>query len=82
MRFWKFMQILWPGFLCACMLEMVFFAVFDPSQMQSQFISSDNPTQLIYTGSFFVFWSATALSSFISFLLMSEPDGKAQKPKD
>ncbi len=82
MRFWKFMQILWPGFLCACMLEMVFFAVFDPSQMQSQFISSDNPTQLIYTGSFFVFWFATALSSFISFLLMSEPDGKAQKPKD
>jgi hypothetical protein len=81
MSFWKLMQIVWPGFLSACLLEMIFFAVFDPSQMQSQFINSENPTQLIYTGSFFVFWSATALSSFISFLLMREPEGKDQHSK-
>jgi hypothetical protein len=72
MNKWRGVQILWPAFLAAGVLEMCVFAFLDPAVLTESFKLSSDETEWIYAGSFFLFWSATALSSCISCLLMVE----------
>ena len=69
---WRGIQILWPACLAAGVLEMCVFAFLDPVLLTETFKLSSDETEWIYAGSFFLFWSATSLSSSISCLLMLE----------
>ena len=72
MNKWRGLQIMWPAFLAAAILEMCVFAFLDPVLLTEAFKLSSDETGWIYAGSFFLFWSATTLSSSISCLLLTE----------
>ena len=65
----KFLRVAWPAFLAACVLELVVFAVVDPSDLQW----SGQPLPMIregvYTLAFFVFWAVSGISNAITLLL-------------
>ncbi len=69
-RHW--MGIAWPAFLLAAVLEMLVFAVVDPSDLHR---FGGEPLgwsrQAVYTLSFFVFWAVTVASSTLSVLLIN-----------
>lgn len=66
-------QILWPAFLIAGVLEMVVFALVDPSGISLGGWSPDVRT--VYSLAFFVFWGLVALASGISHVMMRQPRG-------
>ena len=62
--------ILWPAFLMAAVLEMMIFAVVDPSGMRwfgSELIEWSRSA--VYSLTFFMFWSVIATSGAITALL-------------
>lgn len=59
------MNILWPSFLMACLLEMVIFGYVDPKELYLS-DSFNNPRLTIHAISFFIFWIICAFSSAIS----------------
>jgi len=64
------MLILWPSFLMAAVLEMMVFAVVDPSTMH--WFGADPidwSRNAIYSVTFFLFWGAIATSGAITALL-------------
>lgn len=69
----RLMWIAWPAFLVAAVLEMVVFALVDPSHLHW----FDSPLPLsreaVYTLAFFVFWGATMISSALTTLLAMSP---------
>ncbi|MEO8154228.1 MAG: hypothetical protein ABI605_14250 [Rhizobacter sp.] len=67
------LQILWPAFLVAGVLEMLIFVVVDPGDLQwFGGASVDWPRQAIYTVTFLLCWLATATSSALTALLMQK----------
>jgi hypothetical protein len=67
--------ILWPAFLMAGVLEMMVFAVVDPSGMHwfgAELI--DWSRSAIYSVTFFIFWGVIATAGAITALL-EEPGG-------
>jgi len=68
-RHW--MGIAWPAFLLAAVLEMLVFAMVDPSDLHR---FGGQPLewsrQAVYTVAFFVFWGVTAVSSALTVLLI------------
>ncbi|WP_370655051.1 hypothetical protein [Hydrogenophaga sp.] len=65
------MGIAWPAFLLAALLEMLVFAMVDPSDLHG--LSGqriDAPRQAVYTVAFFVFWAVTAASSALTVVLV------------
>lgn len=64
------MAILWPSFLMAGVLEMLVFAVVDPTQLHW---FGGAPIELsptaVYTVAFFVFWGAIAAAGALTQLL-------------
>jgi len=65
----KFMRILWPSFLMACVLEMFVFNIVDPSTLVWFGHAIDASRLGAYTVGFFIFWTVTALSSGLTLLL-------------
>lgn len=64
-------QILWPAFLIAGILEMVVFAMVDPSGLV---IGNWVPeARTVYSLTFFVFWALVATASAISHVMMRQP---------
>lgn len=67
------LQILWPAFLMAGVLEMVIFSVIDPADMQwLGDAEGDWSRQGIYAIGFVVCWVATGLSSALTAVLVRE----------
>ena len=67
-RLW--FSILWPSFLMACVLEILVFAVVDPSQLHGlDGAPVEWSRQAVYTVSFLVFWGVIAVSGALSALL-------------
>ena len=65
------LQILWPAFLMAGVLEVLVFAVVDPSEMRwPGGVPIEASRQAIYTLAFLAFWGVTAASSAITALLL------------
>lgn len=61
------MQIAWPSFLMAGVMEGLVFSVVDPANLRwfgSQAI--DWPVQAVYTVSFFLFWMVIAVACAVS----------------
>jgi hypothetical protein len=70
------MAIAWPGFLVACLLEVLVFALVDPQDVRwlgHQLLSS---REAVYTWTFFVFWLMAMLSSALTYLLSARLSGK------
>lgn len=65
------LQILWPAFLVAGVLEMLVFAVVDPGDLHGFGGAAIQwPRQAVYTVTFLLLWAAVAASAAISALLM------------
>lgn len=63
--------ILWPSFFAAGVCTMVFFAFVDPVVMRDMTFPDMQMTRGFgYTVGFFMFWAATASSSFFTWLLL------------
>ena len=57
------MRIIWPSFLSACVLEMLVFALVDPSELRWTHGIEPWSSTGIYSVSFFLFWALTLVSS-------------------
>ncbi len=65
----KWMLVVWPAFLAACVMEMVVFALFDPHDLQGWARGLGLGHQGIYTLAFFAFWAITGASSWLTYTL-------------
>jgi hypothetical protein len=69
----RLMWIAWPAFLVAAVLEMVVFALVDPSDFHWFGASLALSREAVYTVAFFVFWAAAMVSSALTTLLAMSP---------
>lgn len=69
MRAQRLITIAWPAFLAACGLQLVVFALVDPLELHWGGAPLDWSRQAVYSGAFFVFWGAAAVSSALTALL-------------
>ena len=65
--------ILWPAFLVACASEVVFFTLFDPTEMNFFGEPLEASRMTVYSVGFFVFWALGAASSFLTCFLQRSP---------
>ena len=65
----RLMGIAWPAFLVAAVLEMVVFALVDPSDLHWSGAPLSLSREAVYTLAFFVFWGLTMASSALTTLL-------------
>jgi hypothetical protein len=69
----RLMWVAWPAFLVAAVLEMLVFAVIDPTDLHWGGGAVNLSREGIYTLAFFVFWGFTMLSSALTTLLSISP---------
>ncbi len=69
----RLMWIAWPAFIVAGILEMVVFALVDPSELHWAGGALGWSREAVYTVSFFVFWSLAIASSALTTLLGMSP---------
>jgi hypothetical protein len=69
----RWMWIAWPAFLVAGVLEMIVFALVDPSDLHWFGQPLGLSRQAVYTLAFFVFWGVTMASSALTTLLALSP---------
>jgi hypothetical protein len=69
----KLMWIVWPAFMCACVLELVVFAFVDPTDLQWSGHPLALSRQGVYTLAFFAFWIVCMASSALTTLLRMTP---------
>lgn len=69
----RWMWIAWPAFLVAAVLEMIVFALVDPSDLHWFGSPLALSRQAVYTLAFFVFWIVTMASSALTTLLSVSP---------
>jgi hypothetical protein len=67
------MGVAWPAFLAAAVLEMVVFAMVDPSDLHWHGQPLDWSRQAVYTLAFFAFWAVTLASSALTVVLIRTP---------
>lgn len=71
------LQVLWPAFLMAGVLEVLVFALVDPSDLQwPGGAPIEASRQAIYTLSFLAFWAVTAAASAFTALLLCTEQGR------
>ena len=63
------MQVMWPAFIAACMLELVVFALVDPAEVHWVGRSWGWSSQAIYASGFFVFWVICGVGSSLTAML-------------
>ena len=71
------LQILWPAFVAAGVLEMLVFAVVDPAELR--WVGGapiGGSAQAVYTVTFLMFWAAIATAGGVSAMLSVEPDAQ------
>ena len=73
------LSVLWPGFLLACVLELLVFALVDPSDLRWGGAGLELSRQAIYTYGFFAFWALTAASSALTLAFLTTPGGPAKQ---
>jgi hypothetical protein len=67
----QLMAVLWPSFLVACGMEVLVFALVDPTGVYCGADVLGMSRQGVYTASFFVFWLMAASASAFTALLAS-----------
>ena len=77
------LQILWPSFVSAGVLEMLVFAVVDPNEMHwFGGVRIDWPAQAVYTFTFLLFWGAIATAGAVTQLLSMEVNDSPRSARD
>lgn len=82
----RLMWVAWPAFLVAGVIEMVVFAVVDPSSLQWRGQSLELSRQAVYTLAFFFFWVVSMGASALTLLLempswdVNHPDDRTDEP--
>jgi hypothetical protein len=66
--------ILWPAFVMAGVLEMLVFAVVDPSVLHWFASAVEGSRSAVYSVSFFIFWGVIATSAAITAMLEGRAD--------
>jgi hypothetical protein len=75
------LQILWPAFMLAGVLEVLVFAMVDPGDMRwFGGAPIDASRQAIYSLAFFAFWAVIAIAAAITALLLTRADGADTPP--
>ncbi len=65
--------VAWPAFLVAAGMEVVFFTLFDPTDMHFFGEPLEASRMTIYSVGFFVFWAMGAASSALTCFLQRSP---------
>ena len=69
------LQILWPAFLMAGVLELLVFALVDPSDLHwLGGAPVQAPRQAVYTLAFLAFWAVIAVAGAITAVLLRRTD--------
>ena len=69
------LQILWPAFLMAGVLEVLVFGLVDPSDLHwFGGVALQLPRQAVYTLAFLAFWAVIAVAGAITALLLQRAD--------
>jgi hypothetical protein len=76
----RWMWIAWPAFLVAAVMEMVVFAVVDPTDLHWFGQPVALSREAVYTLAFFVFWGMTMASSALTTLLAMSPSEVNRSP--
>jgi hypothetical protein len=75
------LQVLWPAFLMAGVMEILIFVVVDPSELQwFGGAPIEWPRQAIYTVTFGLCWFVTTASSALTALLISKAGQEEGRP--
>jgi len=69
----RLMWIVWPAFLAAAVLEMLLFALVDPTDLHWGGAPLNWSREAVYTVTFFVLWGFTTVSSGLTTLLSMSP---------
>ena len=69
------MSIAWPGFLAACVLQLVVFAMVDPHDLHWAGEHLPWSRQAVYAAGFLLFWVSAMVSSYLTALLLGPPRG-------
>jgi hypothetical protein len=69
----RVLGIAWPAFLAACALELLVFALVDPSELQWSGHPLALSRQGVYTAAFFAFWAIAAGACAMTMLLRMGP---------
>ncbi len=69
----RWVLIIWPAFLAACLLEAVVFSAIDPSEVRWPSLSVQPSLQAVYTAAFFSFWLITMACSSVVLWLSKAP---------
>lgn len=72
-RIQRLLWIVWPAFLMAGVLEILVFAMVDPTDLHWQGAPLEASRQAVYTVAFFAFWIVTMVSSALTTLLAMSP---------
>lgn len=73
----RWMQIAWPAFLIAGVLEMLVFSMVDPQDIYWFGQPVELSRQGVYTLAFFAFWAVTAASSALTTLLSTSSEASS-----
>jgi hypothetical protein len=65
--------VLWPAFLVACVAELAFFSLIDPTDLQLFGKPVELDRMTIYTLGFFAFWLLGSVSSALTVFLERSP---------
>ena len=65
--------VLWPSFLVACVAELLFFSLFDPSDLHLFGHPVEVGRTPVYTLGFFAFWAMGAVSGALTVFLSRSP---------
>ncbi|MBV8380835.1 MAG: hypothetical protein JO369_08765 [Paucibacter sp.] len=66
--------VLWPAFLMAGLLEMLVFAVVDPSDLHFGVQPVELSREAVYSMAFLAFWLLVTVACLLTALLLVEPD--------
>jgi hypothetical protein len=80
MKLRRWMWILWPAFLLACIAELVVFGFVDPGELHWRGQAVEISRQAVYTAAFFVFWLLAMGSSALT-LLLTKPAREINSPE-
>ena len=72
--------VLWPAFLLASAIEILVFAMVDPSDLHWGGEALRLSRQGVYTVAFFVFWAMASASSAFTALLAIPPSREPTEP--
>lgn len=65
----KFLRVAWPAFLAACVLELLVFALVDPTELRWAGQPLSITRQGAYTAAFFAFWIVSGIAGAMTVML-------------